>query len=144
MRLRFFNGLLLTGVICLKWMCITMHTDRCYPSLRRLSITGQYKWRIRPEASPPKVSHLTICSTLPGIASFPGLLQLQFLIACSMQNGGRRPGESYHTICGCQISSHLISTAKWCTRLILHSVLATKMGQAPAESYTECMKHPPG
>jgi len=26
-------------------------------------------------------------------------------------------------------------------RPILHSVLATKMGQALAESYTECMKH---
>ena len=40
----------------------------------------------------------------------------------------------------------LISTVKSCTRLILHSVLVTKMGQAtPTESYTkhytECMKH---
>ena len=28
-----------------------------------------------------------------------------------------------------------------CTRPILHSALATKMGQAPTESYTERMKH---
>jgi len=40
-----------------------------------------------------------------------------------------------------QKSSRLHSTAKWCMRPILHSVLATKMGQAPAESYTKRMKH---
>ena len=34
------------------------------------------------------------------LASFPGLPRLQFLIACSIQNGGRRPGESYHVIRG--------------------------------------------
>jgi len=32
------------------------------------------------------------------LASFPGLLHLQFLIACSMQNGGKRPGEFRHMI----------------------------------------------
>ena len=31
----------------------------------------------------------------------------------------------------------LISTVKSCTRPTLHSVLATNMGQAPTESYTE-------
>jgi len=41
------------------------------------------------------------------------------------------------------MSSHLLSTAKWYTSPILHSVLATKTGQAPAESYTKCMKHIP-
>ena len=39
----------------------------------------------------------------------------------------------------------LNSSRRRCTRLILHSVLVTKMGQAPTESYTklytECMKH---
>ena len=30
------------------------------------------------------------------IASFPGLPTVQFLIACSMQNGGGRPGPFYH------------------------------------------------
>ena len=35
------------------------------------------------------------------------------------------------------LSSHLLSTAKSCTRSILHSVLATKMGQVPTESYLQ-------
>ena len=39
------------------------------------------------------------------------------------------------------MSSCLLSTAKWHTRQILHSLLATKMGQVPAESYTKRMKH---
>ena len=39
----------------------------------------------------------------------------------------------------CHMSSHLLSTSKWCTRLILQS--AMKMEQAPAESYTKHMKH---
>jgi len=34
------------------------------------------------------------------LALLPGLLQLQFLIACSMQKQRRRPGESYHVIQG--------------------------------------------
>jgi len=38
------------------------------------------------------------------------------------------------------MSSHFLSTAKWCRRRILHSVLATKRGQASAESYTEHMR----
>ena len=67
-----------------------------------------------------------------------------FFIACSMQK--RREKAWGISSCdlqhNCQMSSsHLLSAAKWCTRLILHSVLATKMGQAPAESYTKCMKH---
>jgi len=77
------------------------------------------------------------------LASFPGLLRLQFLIACSMQK--RR--EKAWGISSCdprhdrQMSSRLLSTAKWYTRPILRSVLATKMGQAPAESYTKRMKY---
>lgn len=35
----------------------------------------------------------------------------------------------------------LISTVKSCTRRILHSVLAMKIGQAPTECYTEHIKH---
>ena len=31
-----------------------------------------------------------------GLASFPGLPTVQFLITCSMQNGGGRPGIFYH------------------------------------------------
>ena len=34
------------------------------------------------------------------LALFPGLLQLQVLIVCSIQKKGRRPGESYHVIQG--------------------------------------------
>ena len=78
------------------------------------------------------------------LASFSGLLHLQFLIACSVQKWNEKawglsssdPRYNHHT------SSHLLSIAKWCMRLILHSVLATKMGQVPAESYTKCMEHP--
>jgi len=77
------------------------------------------------------------------LASFPGLLRLQFLIACSMQNRrekawGLSSRDPRHDR---QLSSRLLSTAKWYTRPILHSVLATKMGQAPAENYTKRMKH---
>ena len=77
------------------------------------------------------------------VASFPGLLRLQFLITCSMQKQrekawGISSRDPRHDR---QISSRLLSTAKWYTRPILHSVLATKMGQAPAESYTKRMKH---
>ena len=35
-----------------------------------------------------------------GVASFPDLPSLQFLIACSSQKQRRRPRESYHVICG--------------------------------------------
>ena len=77
------------------------------------------------------------------LASFSGLLHLQFLIACSVQKWKEKawgisssdPRYNHHT------SSHLLSIAKWCMRLILHSVLATKKGKAPAESYTERMEH---
>ena len=62
-------------------------------------------------------------------------------LACSMQNGGRRRRESYHMIFGITIRWHLLSAAKWCMRPIVHSMLATKIEQVPAESYTECMKH---
>jgi len=79
------------------------------------------------------------------IASLPGLLHLQFLIACSMQKKKQR--EKAWGILSCDLqhehhmSSYLLSTAKWCTKQILHSILATKMGQVPAESYTKHMKH---
>ena len=62
--------------------------------------------------------------------------------ACSMQKWrevweilSRYPHHDSH------MSSHLNSTAKWCTRPILHSVQAMEREQAPAESYTKCMKH---
>jgi len=35
----------------------------------------------------------------------------------------------------CNVLSHLPSIAKWHTRPILHSALATKMGHVPEESY---------
>jgi len=43
-----------------------------------------------------------------------------------------------------RLLSRLLSTAKWYTRPILHAVLATKMGQVSAQSYTKHMKHTPG
>ena len=77
------------------------------------------------------------------LASFPGLLRLQFMIACNMQKRrekawGISSRDPRHDR---QKSSRLLSTAKWYMRLILHSVLAIKMGQAPAKSYTKRMKH---
>ena len=76
------------------------------------------------------------------VPSFPGLLRLQFLIACSMQKRrekawGISSRDPRHDR---QKSSRLLSTAKGYMRPILHSVLAIKMGQAPAESYTKRMK----
>ena len=73
-------------------------------------------------------------------SSFPGLLHLQFLIT---KMEGKDWGIFLHdTRHGCHISSRLISTVKvMYTRPILHSVLATKIGQAPTESYTERMTH---
>ena len=66
-----------------------------------------------------------------------------FWLIAVFKNGGRRPGESYHVICSptvtCQCTS---SKAKWCVRPILHSVVAKKLGQVPAKSYTKHMKHP--
>ena len=69
--------------------------------------------------------------------------QFQFFIASSMQKRrekawGILSRDPWHDR---QRSSHLLSTAKWYMRPILHSVVATKMGQVPAESYTERMKH---
>ena len=63
------------------------------------------------------------------------------LAAC--KNRGRRPGESYHVICGMAVICCHASSLQplYYMRLILHSVLATKMGQALAESYTKLMKH---
>jgi len=76
------------------------------------------------------------------LASFPGLLRLQFLIACSMQKRrekawGISSRDPRHDR---QKSSRLLSTAKWYMRTILHSVLVIKMGQAPSENYTKRMK----
>ena len=102
------------------------------------------------ESMAPKCCFVLGAWTVPGkrdckVASFPGLLHLQFLIACSMQEWK----EKTWGISSCdpwndhQMLSRLLSPAKWYTKLILHSVLATKMGQAPAQSYTEHMKHTP-
>jgi len=63
-----------------------------------------------------------LCCTQTALALFPGLQHLHFLVAFVCKNRGRRP-------------------TKPCTRLIAHSVLATKTGQVPAESYTEPIKH---
>jgi len=71
------------------------------------------------------------------------LLHLQFSFTCSMQkaegeglgNSSRDLWHNHH------MSSHLLSTAKLCTRPISHSVLATKVGQVPAERFTERMEH---
>ena len=55
------------------------------------------------------------------LASFPGLLWLQFLITCSMQNEGRRPGESYHVICGTDVTcrhAYMYSHAREKTDLV--------------------------
>ena len=77
------------------------------------------------------------------VASFPGLPHLQFLIACSMQKGGGRPGESSHVIRGTDVIFRHASyqQSKSSMRSILHSVLATKIGQVPTESCTKHMKH---
>ena len=54
----------------------------------------------------------------------------------------KRPGESSHVIRGTTVICRHASDqqSESCTRPILHSALATKMGQAPTESYTERMK----
>ena len=56
---------------------------------------------------------------------------------------GEGLGESSHVIRGTTVIRRHASNqqSKTCTRPILHSALATKMGQAPTESYTERMKH---
>ena len=79
------------------------------------------------------------------LASFPGLLHLQFLIACSMHKRREKARRisSRNLQHNCQMSSCLLSIAKWYTRPILHSALATKMGQAPAGSYPERINHIP-
>jgi len=61
-----------------------------------------------------------------------------FWLLAVCKNRGRRPEEFHYVICGTTIimSSRLLSTAKRYTRPILHSILATKIGQAPSESYT--------
>ena len=46
----------------------------------------------------------------------------------------------HHPLCVYHLSTQY--QRMWCTRPILHSLLATKLGQAPAKSYTEHMKHP--
>ena len=73
------------------------------------------------------------------LASIPGFLHLQLLITCTMQKRREKAwGISSHDPWhDCHMSSHILSTAKLCTRLILHPVLTTKMGQVPAESCTE-------
>jgi len=82
-------------------------------------------------------------TTLHDLASFPGPLRLKFLITCGMQKWREKAWgiSSRDPRHGRQMLSPLLSTAKWYMRPILHSVLATKMGQVPAESYTKLMKH---
>ena len=77
------------------------------------------------------------------LASFPSLLCFRFLITCSMQKWREKAWgiSSRDPRYDCQMSSRLLSTAKWYTIPILCSVLATKMGLVPAESYTKCVKH---
>ena len=75
-----------------------------------------------------------------GVASLPGLLRLQYLQYAKTEGEGLGNFITWSTVQP-SMSSHLLSTAKWYMRPILHSVLATKMGIAPAESYTKCMKH---
>ena len=64
-----------------------------------------------------------------------------FWLLAVCKNGGRRPGDFHHMIHGMTVICHHTSFQQWCMRPILHSVPAAKMGQAPAESCTECMKH---
>ena len=88
--------------------------------------------------------HLRECmSEWTYLALFQGLLRLQFLIACSMRKRREKAWgiSSHDPRHDRHMSSHFLSTAKWWMRPILHSVLATKMGQAPAESYIKYMKH---
>jgi len=81
---------------------------------------------------------MLVCSSL-----IPRHSTLPVLITCSMQKWREmaRRISSHYLQHNCHMSSHFLSTVKWCTRLILHSMLATKVGQAPAESYTKHMKH---
>jgi len=79
-------------------------------------------------------------SLLPG----QGLLHLQFLITCSMQKWKKTLGNlSWDLQHNSDMLLHLLSTAigKWFMKPILHSLLATKIVQVPAESYTKRMKH---
>ena len=77
------------------------------------------------------------------VDSFPGFLYLQFLITCSIQK--RREKAWGILSCDpwpdCHMSIYFLKSQVM-YETILHSVLATKLGQAPAESYTEHMKHP--
>ena len=63
------------------------------------------------------------------------------LAVCKKWREGEGLGNSSRDLRHNRHMSHLLSTAKWCTRPISHSVLATKMGQVPAERFTEHMKH---
>ena len=87
---------------------------------------------------------LLVFSFLSGdtdIASFPGLLRLQFLIACSMQKRrekawGISSRDPRHDR---QMSSRLLSTAKCIYETNLAFCASYKDGTA--ESYTKRMKH---
>ena len=67
------------------------------------------------------------------LASFQGLLHLQCLLTRSMQKQREKAWGilSRDLWPDRQMLSHLLLAAKWYTRLILHSVLATEMGQVP-------------
>ena len=80
--------------------------------------------------------HLGTVSLIPRPSTPPAFDRFQY------KNGGGRPGESSHVIRGTTVIHSHASYQQWktCTRPILHSALARKMGQVPTESYTECMK----
>ena len=79
-----------------------------------------------------------INSVMKHIASFPGLLHLTWSIKKWREKAFRIvPRDPQHGYYRCH---HTSQQPLSCTRPILHSVLATKIGQALAESYTECIK----
>ena len=78
------------------------------------------------------VLHITLLSYVCGYHSLvPRPSTPPVVDRSSMKNGGRRPGESSHVIHGMTVIYRHASyqQSKSCTRPILHSSLATKMGQ---------------
>jgi len=81
----------------------------------------------------------TMNSVMKHIASFPGRLHITWSIKKWREKAFRIvPRDPQHGYYRCH---HTSQQPLSCTRLILHSVLATKIGQALAENYTECIKH---
>ena len=77
------------------------------------------------------------CSLVPRPSTPPAFDRFQY----AKTEG--KAWESSHVIRGTTVIHRHASNqqSKTCTRPILHSALAMKMGQAPTESYTERMKH---